>query len=579
MKRLSRYLNSTCLTLSFTLLLSTNLTAAPDLLTAKVGTTRSEVIARNAMVASSHPLATQAGLDILRQGGNAIDAAIAANAVIGLMEPTGNGIGGDLFAIIWDNKTNKLYGLNGSGRSPKSLSYAQLKSDLDALGTTSIPKYGVLPVSVPGAVDGWFSMHERFGVLPMEKVLAPAIVYGIEGFPLTEVIAYYWGRSIEPRKNIPGAFLQTYTINGKAPKKGEIFKNPDLSNTYQLLADQGRDAFYNGEIADKIDAFMRDNGGYLSREDLMSHRSEWVEPLSTNYRGYDVWELPPNGQGIAVLQILNILENYDLARMGHNSAESIHLMVEAKKLVYEDRAKLYVDPDFANIPINKLISKAYAKERMKLIGERAMRDASAGAEIMRDGDTIYLTTADADGNMVSLIQSNFRGMGSGVVVPGTGFGLQNRAELFSMDPEHANVYEPGKRPFQTIIPAFVTKDGKPWMSFGLMGGGMQPQGHVQIITNMIDFGMNTQEAGDANRWQHFGNSQPTDSASASLAGVGELALETTIPYTEVRKLLAKGHRISTRLGGYGGYQAIRVDDNGTYYGATESRKDGQAAGY
>ena len=287
--------------------------AAPDLLTAKPGTTRSEVIARNAMVATSHPLATQAGLDILRQGGNAIDAAIAANAVIGLMEPTGNGIGGDIFAIIWDNETKKLYGINGSGRSPKSLTHEKLKAELEAMGRKTIPSYHPLSVSVPGAVDGWFAMHERFGQLPMDKILAPAIVYGIEGFPVTEVIAYYWGRSIAPRKDLPGDFMKTFTINGEAPKKGDIFKNPDLANTYRLLVEQGRDAYYSGEIADKIDAFMRDNGGYLTRDDLMSHRTEWVEPVSVNYRGYDVWQLPPNSQGIAVLQMLNILENYDLA--------------------------------------------------------------------------------------------------------------------------------------------------------------------------------------------------------------------------------------------------------------------------
>ena len=556
-----------------------NFATAADLITAKSGTTRSEVIARNGMVATSHPLATQTGLDILRQGGNAIDAAIAANAVIGLMEPTGNGIGGDIFAIIWDNDTKKLYGINGSGRSPQSLTLEKLKQELEDLNRDSIPSYHVLSVSVPGAVDGWFTMHERFGVLSMDKILAPAIVYAIEGFPVTEVIAYYWGRSIEPRKNVPGDFLETYTINGRAPKKGDIFRNPDLANTYKLLAEQGRDGFYSGEIAEKIDTFMRDNGGYITRNDLMSHRTEWVEPVSVNYRGYDVWQLPPNGQGIAVLQMLNILENFDLSTLEHNSAEAIHLMVEAKKLVYEDRAKMYVDPDFANIPMARLLSKAYAKERSELIGKTAMKEASAGARILQDGDTIYLTTADSDGNMVSLIQSNYRGIGTGIVVPGTGFSLHNRGELFSLDPEHANVYAPGKRPFQTIIPAFVTKDDKPWMSFGLMGGAMQPQGHVQILVNMIDFGLNTQEAGDVARWRHFGSSQPTDSASAALANVGELALESNIPYSEVRKLLQRGHKITSRLGPYGGYQAIRVDKNGTYYGATESRKDGQAAGY
>jgi len=561
------------------LLLSLPTLAAPDRITGKVGSSRSEVIARNGMVATSQPLATQVGLSILKQGGNAVDAAIAANAVIGLMEPTGNGIGGDLFAIIWDNKSKKLYGLNGSGRSPLGLSFEQMQAEINKTDSKKIPKYGLLPISVPGTVDAWFTMHNRFGQLPMETILSPAILYGIEGFPVSELIAYYWQRSIAVRKDKPGAFLETYTIDGKAPVKGQIFKNPDLANTLQLLANQGRSAFYEGAIADKVDRFMRTNGGYLSKEDFVNHRSEWVEPLSTNYRGYDVWELPPNGQGIAVLQILNILENYDLKSLGHNSAETLHLMVEAKKLVFEDRAKLYVDPDFAKIPYDILLSKKYAKDRAKLIGKRAMKSASAGASILQKGDTIYLTTADSEGNMVSLIQSNYRGMGSGVVVPGTGFGFQNRGELFSMDPDHANVYEPGKRPFHTIIPAFITKDGKPYVSFGLMGGGMQPQGHVQIVTNLIDFGMNLQEAGDSARWQHFGSSEPTDSADAKLSSVGQLSLESAIPYDVVRALMYKGHKVNFDLGGYGGYQAIAIDKKGTYYGASETRKDGQAAGY
>lgn len=560
-------------------LLTIPVASMPDRITGKAGTTRSEVIARNGMVATSQPLATQVGLQILREGGNAIDAAIAANAVIGLMEPTGNGIGGDLFAIVWDNKAKKLFGLNGSGRSPRGLSYEQMQAELKQRNTDSIPKYGMMPISVPGTVDAWFTLHERFGQLSMNKILSPAIVYAIEGFPVSELIAYYWERSIAARKDKPGAFMETYTINGKAPAKGEIFKNPDLANTLQQLADQGRTAFYEGEIADKIDAFMRANGGYITKEDLINHKSEWVDPVSVNYRGYDVWELPPNGQGIAVLQMLNILENYDLKSMGHNSPEALHLMFEAKKLVYEDRAKLYVDPDFARIPLDTLLSKDYGKKRAALIGKRAMRSAEAGASILQQGDTIYLTTADADGNMVSLIQSNYRGMGSGVVVPGTGFGFQNRGEMFSMDPDHANVYEPGKRPFHTIIPAFMTKEGKPVMSFGLMGGGMQPQGHVQIVTNMIDFGMNTQEAGDAARWQHFGSSEPTDSATAKLSGGGRIAVESAVPYSVIRVLMQMGHQIEYDVGGYGGYQAIMIDENGTYYGASESRKDGQAAGY
>ncbi len=561
------------------MLISMQVAAEPDRITGIDGTSRSEVIATHGMVATSQPLATQIGLDILKQGGNALDAAIAANAALGLMEPTGNGIGGDLFAIIWDAKSKQLYGINGSGRSPFGLSFKQLKKELKKKELATIPPYGLLPISVPGTVDAWFTMHERFGRLSMKKILAPAISYANEGFPVSELIAYYWALSVPSRSKQPGDFVNTFTVDGKAPAKGQIFKNPDLANTLQLLADKGRNVFYKGEVAEKIDRFMIKHGGYLRKKDFTQHRSQWVTPLSVNYRGYDVWELPPNGQGIAALQILNILEQYDLKSLGQNSTEALHLMVEAKKLVFEDRAKFYTDPDFAKLPVKQLLSKAYAAERAKLIGKKANKKITAGAKILEKGDTIYLTTADSDGNMVSLIQSNYRGMGSGVVVPGLGFGFQDRGELFSMDPEHANVYQPGKRPFHTIIPAFITKDGNPFISFGLMGGAMQPQGHVQIVTNIIDFGMNLQEAGDATRWQHGGSTEPTESATSSITDGGYLQLESAIPYQTVRELMKRGHDIRYDLGGYGGYQAIMVDDNGVYFGASESRKDGQVSGY
>ena len=554
--------------------------AGPDRVTGKPGTTRSQVIARNGMVATSQPLATQVGLDILKRGGNAIDAAIAANAALGLMEPTGCGIGGDLYAIVWSAKDKKLYGLNASGRSPLGLSYRQLQSRLAELKRQDIPPYGLLPISVPGAVDGWFELHNKFGKLPMGKVLAPAIDYAEQGFPVSELIAHYWQLSVPRLKDQPGAFVDTFTIDGRAPVTGEVFRNPDLANTYRLLAERGREAFYQGEIADRIDRFMRTQGGYLLKQDLQQHRSEWVEPLSVNYRGYDVWELPPNGQGIAALQMLNILEGYNLQEMQVNSAELLHLMIEAKKLVFEDRARFYADTDFNQLPLVGLLSKEYAAQRRKLIGKRAARRVDAGNPNLYDGDTIYLTTADAEGNMVSLIQSNYRGMGSGVVVPGLGFGFQDRGQLFSMDRNHANRYEPGKRPFHTIIPAFVTKDGKPLMSFGVMGGAMQPQGHVQILVNIIDFGMNLQEAGDAARWQHFGSTEPTGSSTAYLTTGGEVAVESGIAYETVRGLMALGHRVKYDRGSYGGYQAIWYDaETGVYYGASESRKDGQAAGY
>ena len=551
-----------------------------DRVTGQNFATRSEVIAQNGMVATSHPLATQIGLDILKKGGSAVDAAIAANAALGLMEPTGNGIGGDLYAIVWDNKTQKLYGLNASGRSPKGLSLKQLKSQLKKLGRNSIPPYGMLPISVPGTVDGWFELHKRFGQLSMAENLQPTVDYANKGFPVSELIAYYWNRSVPRLSPQPGSFKSTFTINGKAPAKGEIFKNPELGNTLSLLGKEGRDVFYKGAIAKKIDQFMKDQGGYLRYRDFAEHTSTWVEPQSTNYRGYDVFELPPNGQGIAALQMLNILEDYDLKSMGHLSEETLHLMVEAKKLVFEDRAKFYADMDFYKVPLEGLLSKKYAKERAKLIGERAAKRVDSGNPATYQGDTIYLTTADKDGNMVSLIQSNYRGMGSGVVVPGLGFVFQDRGELFSLDESHANVYEPGKRPFHTIIPAFVMKDGKPWVSFGLMGGAMQPQGHVQIITNLIDFGMNLQEAGDATRWQHFGSTEPTEENSKYITNGGEVAIESEISYQVIQGLINRGHKIRYDRGGYGGYQAIMYDaKNKVYYGASESRKDGQAAGY
>ncbi len=454
------------LTLSITLLCmgSFMVGANPDRITGKSFATRSEVIAQNGMVATSQPLASQVGIDILKQGGSAVDAAIAANAALGLMEPTGNGIGGDLFAIVWDAKSQKLYGLNASGRSPQSLTYEKLKAELKKLHSDSIPSYGMLPISVPGTVDGWFELHDRFGKLPMKDVLQPTIDYANKGFPVSELIAYYWNKSVPRLAPQVGAFSETFTVNGKAPSKGQVFKNPDLANTLSQIAVNGKDEFYKGAIAAKIDKFMQSNGGYLGLNDLKSHASTWVEPVSTNYRGYDVFGLPPNGQGIAVLQMLNMLEQYDLRTMGFGSEQALHLMTEIKKLVFEDRAKFYVDPDFYDVPLKGLLSKEYAKKRNKLIGEQSAKRVDVGNPALYQGDTIYLTTADKDGNMVSLIQSNYRGMGSGVVVPGTGFVFQDRGQLFSMDKSHANVYEPNKRPFHTIIPAFVMKNGKPFMS-------------------------------------------------------------------------------------------------------------------
>ena len=542
-----------------------------DRITGELFSTRSEVIAQNGMVATSHPLATQIGIDILKNGGNAIDAAIAANAAIGLMEPTGNGIGGDLFAIIWVEKDKKLYGLNASGRSPKNLTLDYFKNK----SFSEIPAYGPLPVSVPGCVDGWFEMHDKFGSIAMHEILSPAIEYADNGFPVTELVSYYMQKASLNFDKYPN-FKETYYINGSTPKKGQIFQNKDLANTLRIIAKKGRKGFYEGEIAKVMSDFIIEQGGFLSYNDLKNHKSEWIDPVSTNYRGFDVWELPPNGQGIAALQILNLLEAYDIKSMGFGSAEYIHHFTEAKKIAFADRAKYYADMDFNKIPVDYLISKEYSElRRTEINSNKAALKVSAGE--IENGDTIYLTTSDKDGNMVSLIQSNYRGMGSGMVPPGLGFMLQDRGELFSLEDGHFNVYEPEKRPFHTIIPAFITKDNKPYVSFGLMGGAMQPQGHAQIVINLIDFGMNLQEAGDAPRMRHLSNQQPT---GGNMLNGGELSLESGFDYKEIRQLIELGHKVVFDLGSFGGYQAIMYDDKmGVYFGASESRKDGSAMGY
>jgi gamma-glutamyltranspeptidase/glutathione hydrolase len=545
-----------------------------DRVSGRSSATRSEVIARQGMAATSHPLATQIAVEILQKGGTAVDAAIAANAALGLMEPTGSGLGGDLFALVWVDKEKKLYGLNASGRSPNALTLGECRRK----GLKDIPMNGPLSVSVPGAVDGWFQLHERFGNLEMKHLLEPAIRYAGQGFPVTAVIAHSWGSERnEALKDQPN-FASTFFPEGKAPSEGTIFRNPDLAATLERIAREGRDVFYRGTIAQTIDRFCKRVGCFLSARDLAEHTSDWVEPVSVNYRGYDVWELPPNGQGIAVLQMLNILEAFDLRSMGHNSVEALHHLVEAKKIVFEDRARFYADPDFNAIPVAQLISREYANERRQLLDpEKASSEIPAGDPKLQTGDTIYLTVADQDHNMVSLIQSNFAGFGSGLVPDGLGFGLQNRGALFNLEEGHFNSYAPNKRPFHTIIPAFVTREGEPFLSFGVMGGDMQPQGHVQILTDVIDFEMNLQEAGDAARFYHRGSSSPTGSI---MRDGGDLALESGVP-EEVREgLSAKGHRLGSAEGEFGGYQAIgydAVDD--VYRGASESRKDGMAAGY
>ena len=555
---------------------------AADRLTDASFATRSEVFAPHAMAATSQPLATQIALDVMKAGGNAVDAAIAANAALGLMEPTGSGVGGDLFAIVWDAKTNKLYGYNGSGRSPASLTLAEFKRRK----LEEIPGFGPLPVTVPGAVDGWFALHGRFGKLPMAQILAPSIRYAREGFPVSDVISHYWRLSVPRLQAYPG-FSEQFTKDGAGPNKGQLWTNPNLADTYSALATGGRDAFYKGDIAKLIGRYMAAHGGFLSASDLARHKGEWVEPISSNYRGYDVWELPPNGQGLAALQILEVMERFDVRKMGFGSTEYVHTFVEAKKLAFSDRAKFYADPDFAKTPISTLLSAEYTATRTALINpEKAALSVAAGniePHVLNEGDTIYLTTADRDGNRVSLIQSNYRGMGSGMAPyldgRGLGFILQDRGEQFVLKAGHANSYAPNKRPFHTIIPAFITKDGAPWVSFGVMGGAMQPQGHAQIVMNLIDFDMNLQEAGDAPRIQHDGSTEPAGQ-NIEMSDGGVLNLESAFPYSVIRALMRKGHRIQFADGPYGGYQAIMRDaKTGVYTGASESRKDGQAAGY
>ncbi|MBK7645439.1 MAG: gamma-glutamyltransferase [Planctomycetes bacterium] len=555
------------------LALALALLAPGDRITGRAFSTRSEVIARHGMACTSQPLATQAAVAILRKGGSAVDAAIAANAVQALVEPVSSGLGGDLFAIVWDEKQHKLFGYNGSGRSPASLTLEEFQKR----GLKHIPPTGPLPVSVPGCVDAWFALHERFGKLPLSEVLAPAIAYAREGAPIEELVAYYWERNARSLSKFPH-FADVFLPNGRSPATGESFANPELANTLEKLAQGGRDVFYKGEIAHAIDSYMKANGGFLSYADLAEHHGEWVEPLSVDYRGYDVWELPPNGQGIAVLQMLRLLEGYDVRSLGFDSAQWVHLFVEAKKLVFEDRARLYADPQFAKLPIQGLLSKEYAAQRRKLIDlEHAAKKVPTGNPALEQGDTIYLCTADDAGNMVSWIQSNYRGMGSGMTPDGCGFILQDRGELFDLEPGRANSYAPKKRPFHTIIPGFVTKDGEPWMTFGVMGGATQPQGQVQVLVNQIDFGMNTQEAGDAPRILHDGSSEPT---GEEMTDGGKVSLESGWGWEVVRALLRKGHVVGWSNGDYGGYQAIRVDrKTHTYFGASESRKDGQAAGY
>ncbi|MEE8371626.1 MAG: gamma-glutamyltransferase [Sphingomonadales bacterium] len=558
-----------------------------DRVIGKPWATRSVVLGRNGMAATSHPLASQIAIDILKAGGNAVDAAIAANAALGLMEPTGNGIGGDLFAIVWDPKSGKLYGLNASGRAPKGQTLAQLKERI-GVDAKEMPNWGSLSVSVPGTVDGWFELNKKLGSMEMSEILAPTVAYAREGFPVTQVVAYYMSIYQERYERLHAAgeieeienFKATYLIDGKTPKEGQVFKNPRLAETLEKIGAGGRDVFYKGELAKVMDAYMKRIDGPLRYIDFASHTSDWVEPVSVNYRGYDVYELPPSGQGIAALQMLTILEGFDLKAMGLNSVDYLHVMSEAKKLAFEDRARFYADPEFYRADVAYLVSKEYGAERRKLIDmKKAATQVEHGDPKLIEGDTIYLSIADKDGMMVSLIQSNYRGMGSGLSPDGLGFIFQDRGTLFSLDPNHPNAYAPGKRPFHTIIPAFLMKDGVPIMAFGVMGGAMQPQAHVQIVVNIIDFGLNVQEAGDVARYHHTGHTEPFV-VDAKMTDGGILELESGVPESVARALRARGHTVRYAVGPFGGYQAVwRDPKTGVLYGASEMRKDGMAIGY
>ncbi|MEQ1824442.1 MAG: gamma-glutamyltransferase [Pirellula sp.] len=535
---------------------------------------RSVVMASQGMACTSDPRATQAALRVLSDGGTAIDAAIAANAVLGVVEPMSCGMGGDLYAIVWDAKSNQLHGLNASGRSPGKLT----RDEFAKRGLKEIPLNGPLSWSVPGCVSGWYDLHSKFGRLPMHQVFAPAIELAEKGFPVSPVIGGFWSRADQNFAKWPDS-QKTFLLEGnRPPRAGDLFRNPRLAASYRKIAAEGPDAFYRGSIAEEIVRFSQANGGFFEREDFADHRNEWVQPISTNYRGYDVWQIPPNGQGLSVLQMLNVLSQHDIASMGWGSPKYLHLLLEAKKLAYADRARFYADMAFEKVPVDQLKSIAYARKQAARINmENAAIDVQAGDPKLVQGDTVYLCVVDKYRNCCSLIQSNYHGFGSQVVPGEVGFAMQNRGNLFSLDPAHPNRLEPRKRPFHTIIPALVTKAGKPVFVFGVMGGDMQPQGQVQVLVNWIDFGMNIQMAGDAARVRHEGSETPT-SAPADPKG-GTVYYESGIPSETIRSLEKMGHQLRHGRGSMGGYQGILIDwDRNLLQGATESRNDGVALG-
>lgn len=524
------------------------------------GLGRSPVLARNGMVATSQPLASAAGLRVLRDGGNAVDAAVAAAAVLNVVEPMMCGIGGDLFALYYEAATGDLHGLNATGRAGSRASAEELRGR----GLERMPGSGPLVVTVPGALDGWEELVSRFGTRPLGGLLAPAIAYAEDGFPVSEIIAAQW-KSAEAKLRRHPAAAANYLVDGeRAPAHGEVFRSPDLARTFRRIADEGPQVFYRGEIADRIHDFLEAEGGFVTREDLAAHDSEWVDPISATFRGVEVFQVPPNSQGFVALEMLNLLEGFDLAALGHNSAAYLHRLIEAKKLAFADRDAYLADPEHMRAPLETLLSKEYAEARRgEISGDRAAREVAPG--LTDDGDTIYLTVVDEDRNAISLIYSLFGSFGSGLVVPGTGIALQNRGTGYSLEPGHPNELAPGKRALHTNMPGMAFRDGRPWITYGVMGGDMQPQGHTQVLLNRIEFGMHVQKAGEMPRFRH---------------GADGVGLESGIGSDTRQALIRLGHGVKTRFGAYGGYQAIEIDwENGVLLGGSDPRKDGAAVGY
>jgi gamma-glutamyltranspeptidase/glutathione hydrolase len=527
---------------------------------------RSVVMSTRGMVAASQPLAAQAGLRILLAGGNAADAAVATAAALNVVEPMSTGIGGDVFALVYDAAQRRVRALNGSGRAPRAIA-------LDTFarrGLTEIPLTGMLPVTVPGAVDAWATLLAEHGTLPLGQVLAPAIAYAEHGFPVSELIARAWHMAVPKLQQHPDA-ARTYLIDGRrAPRPGEIFHQPNLARTLRMIAEGGRDAFYRGPIAEAIVHTSEQYGGLLTMEDLAGHRSTWETPIHATYRGYTVYECPPNGQGLTALLALNILSGFELAPLGPGSAEALHLQIEALRLAFADAARFIADPAMVAVPVDELLSEAYSARRRALIRHDRAADTVAAGHVPVSEDTVYLTVVDEAGNAVSFINSLYYGFGSGVVVGDTGICLQNRGACFVLDPEHPNCLAPGKRPYHTIIPGMVLRGDRLWSSFGVMGGFMQPQGHVQVLVNMLDFGMNPQEALDAPRFELI----------APYVEPKAVALERGIDPQAAAALAALGHQIvPSGVFGFGGGQIIVVDENGVRHGGSDPRKDGCAVAY